>query len=429
MSTRAAIVNLMARRLGAWTGDISSGTAQTAVLATRTDTTGDDSIAKGDILWMLDAANETDKDRSIDEWDDSEATARWIKARVDTTYTSETYIVMPGNGEWARQDFYLAINDRLAKTRRTVTSVIPTMNDQRLYRLGNLSWVRHRGDIDAVYYRASPNLVDNAQFDNWSSGASAAPTRWVLAGSGGTVARATASVRRGFYGALVTRVGTNTTLTQSIGLLDGQLAGQAVTFELDVVCSTASIARIGISDGLTTTYSSYHTGGGGYERLAVDKTLSASATACDVICSVDTTNGSATFSNAGSAEGSTLTAILQETGDEAWSRTELRYEVLETGGVPAIELASPLGRGGQLIIRTAQPYPSLSSDAGSTDCPDSVIVPGALYELGARLPKGRLYDRYELIARQCGEEYSRTAAALRQRPNPQAQRRVLVRGA
>ena len=115
MSTRAAIVNLMARRLGAWTGDISSGTALTAVLGTRTDTTGDDSIAKGDILWMLDAANETDKDRSIDEWDDSEATARWIKARVDVIYTSETYIVMPGNGEWARQDFYHAINDRLAK--------------------------------------------------------------------------------------------------------------------------------------------------------------------------------------------------------------------------------------------------------------------------------------------------------------------------
>ena len=426
MSTRAAIVNLMARRLGAWTGDISSGTALTAVLGTRTDTTGDDSIAKGDILWMLDAANETDKDRSIDEWDDSEATARWIKARVDVIYTSETYIVMPGNGEWARQDFYHAINDRLAKTRRTVTSVLPTIGDQRLYRLGNLSWVRHRGDIDAVYYRASPNLVDNAQFDNWLNGSALAPTRWTLAGSGGTVARVSTSVRRGYYGATLTRVGTNTTLTQSIGLLDGQLAGVAVVFELDCVASVASRARIGISDGLTTTYSSYHTGGGGFERLSVAKTLSASATAFDVIATVDTGDTAATFSNAGAVEGTDITDLLTETGDEAISRSEIRYEVLETGGVPAIELASPRSRGGQLIVRTAQPYPSLTADTGSTDCPDSVIVPGALYELGARLPKGRLYDRYELIARQCGEEYSRTATTLRQRPNPQAQQRNLV---
>lgn len=429
MSTRAQIVNIMARRLGAWTGDISSGTALTAVLGTRTDTTGDDNIARGDILWMLDAANETDKDRVIDEWDDSEATARWIKARSDTTYTAETYIVMPGRGEWARADFYAALNDRLAKTRRTVTSVIPTANNQRLYRLGNLSWIRHRGDIDAVYYRSSRNVVDNAQFDNWGSGPAAAPTRWTLAGSAATVARATAGVRRGHFGSTLTRAGADATLTQSIGLLDGQLAGQAVTFEADMVATVASRARIGISDGLTTTYSSYHTGGGGVERLAVDKTLSASATAFDVILSVDTGDTSATFSNVAGAEGSTVDTVLQETGDEAQSRRDLRFEVRETGGVPAIELASPLGRGGQLLVRSAQPFPALTADTQSTDCPDSVIVPGALYELGSRYPKGKLYDRYEKIALQCAQEYSIEAARLRQMPDPRPQGRVLVRSA
>jgi len=429
MSTRAAIINIMARRLGAWTGDISSGTANTAILATRTDTTGDDNITKGDVLWMLDAANETDKDRAIDEWDDSEATARWIKARVDVTYTSETYIVMPGRGEWARADFYNAINDRLAKTRQTVLSVLPTVQDQRLYRLGNLSWVRHRGDIDAVYSRSSPNFVDNAQFDNWLNGTALAPTRWVLAGSGATVARVTAGVQRGHYGATLTRVGANATLTQSVGLLDGQLAGKATTFEADVVCSTAAIARIGISDGLTTTYSSYHTGGGGLERLSVDKTFSAVGTACDEILSVDTTNGSATFSNVAGAEGSSLSTNLQETGDNAQRRTELRYEVVQIGGVPAIELASPLSRGSQLLVATGQPYASLSSDSTVTDCPDSVIVPGALYELASRWPKGKLYDRYEAIALACGREFSIEAARLRQLPYPRAQLQAVVRSA
>lgn len=429
MSTRSAIINLMARRLGAWTGDISSGTSLTAVLGNRTDTTGDDNIARGDILWMLQAANETDKDRVIDEWDDSEATARWIKARSDTTYTDETYIVMPGRGEWARADFYAAINDRLADTRQTVRSVIPTVGSQRLYRLGNLSWIRHRGDIDAVYYRASRNFVDNAQFDVWGSGPTAAPTRFTLAGSGATVARATSSVRRGHYGVTLTRVGADATLTQTIGLLDGQLAGEDVTFEMDVVATVASRARIGISDGLTTTYSSYHTGGGGVERLAVDKTLSASATGLEVILSVDTGDTSATFSNAAGAEGSTIDTPLQETGDEAQARNHLRYEVLQTGGVPAIELASPLGRGGQLIVLSGQPYPALSADTASTDCPDAVIVPGALHELGSRYPKGKLYDRYEKIAEQCAREYSVSAARLRQVPAPAPQRRALVRSA
>ena len=429
MSTRAAIVNLMARRLGAWTGDISSGTANTAVLATRVDTTGDDNIASGDILWMLDATNETDKDRAIDEWDDSEGTARWIKARADATYSSETYIVMPGRGEWARADFYHAINDRLAKTRRTVHSVIPTVDDQRLYRLGNLSWIRHRGDIDAVWWRPSPNFIDNAQYDNWLNGASLAPTRWTLAGSGATVARVAAGVRRGYYGAALTRVGADATLTQSVGLLEGQLAGEAVTFEQDVVCSTAGIARIGISDGLTTTYSSYHTGGGGLERLSVDKTISASATACDVISSVDTTNGSATFSNAFGAEGSTLTTVQQETGDSAIGRQPLLYEPVDTGGALAVELARPLGRGAQLIIASAQPFPALTADTGSTDCPDSVIVPGALFELASRWPKGKLYDRYDEIVKACGYEYAAAASRLRQRPAPQPQRQTVLRGA
>ena len=145
VSTRAAIVNLMARRLGAWTGSISSGGANSVVLD-RVGTSGDDKLIEGDIIWMLDAANETDKDRRIEEWDDSEGTIKWLKARSDTTYTSETYIILPGQGEWSRFDFYTALNDRLAITRRSVASSIPTINDETTYRLDKRrSWEGARG--------------------------------------------------------------------------------------------------------------------------------------------------------------------------------------------------------------------------------------------------------------------------------------------
>ena len=418
----------MARRLGAWTGSISSGGANSVVLD-RVGTSGDDKLIEGDIIWMLDAANETDKDRRIEEWDDSEGTIKWLKARSDTTYTSETYIILPGQGEWSRFDFYTALNDRLAITRRSVPSSIPTIKDETTYRLGNLSWVRSRGDVDQVFYRPSPNPIDNAQFDNWKDGSSSAPTRWVLAGTGGTVARTSSNLTRGFYGASVTRAGADTTITQTIGLLNGQLAGQDVTFECDVYATVASRARIGISDGLTTTYSSYHTGGSGVERLAVDKTLSASATTLQVICSVDTGDTSATFSHAASQEGSSVDSALTDTGDSAHRLRELRYEIREYGGQVVIELASALARGSQLVVYTGQPYPSLSADTGSTDCPDAVIVPGALYELGRRYPKGKLYDRYQKIMEECGREYSIAASRLRQVPVPQSQGRVLVRSA
>lgn len=53
---------------------------------------------------------------------------------------------------------------------------------------------------------------------------------------------------------------------------------RGVTAACDVVCSTASEARIGIFDGVSWTYSSYHTGGGSRERLVVNKTISLYAT-------------------------------------------------------------------------------------------------------------------------------------------------------
>ena len=73
-------------------------------------------------------------------------------------------------------------------------------------------------------------------------------------------------------------------------LLDGasvvyqNLTGFATYQNLEVVftcwvwCDFATIGRIAIDDGVTPTYSSYHTGGSGWEQLTVTRTLNKAAT-------------------------------------------------------------------------------------------------------------------------------------------------------
>jgi hypothetical protein len=54
--------------------------------------------------------------------------------------------------------------------------------------------------------------------------------------------------------------------------------GKTITFSASLKTSTASAYRIRITDGISTTYSDYHTGSGSYETLSVTHTVSASAT-------------------------------------------------------------------------------------------------------------------------------------------------------
>lgn len=57
-----------------------------------------------------------------------------------------------------------------------------------------------------------------------------------------------------------------------------QARSKALCFSMYVKSSTASAVRISIYDGVTRTYSTYHTGGGTYERLTVTATSDAAAT-------------------------------------------------------------------------------------------------------------------------------------------------------
>jgi hypothetical protein len=66
-----------------------------------------------------------------------------------------------------------------------------------------------------------------------------------------------------------------------------RFAGKTVAMGVWAKTSTASSVRLRLYDGITNTYSSYHTGSGNYEWLEVSKTNSTSATQFFAVFSID----------------------------------------------------------------------------------------------------------------------------------------------
>lgn len=152
------------------------------------------------------------------------------------------------------------------------------------------------------------NLVRNDDFLVWPDGDAAAPWAWTLTGAAATVARTgtglgDTSRKVGDFACKLTRAGTNCYIQNS--LLAGAgfsradfLQGKYLAFGMWVKCSTPNIARIAVNDGIGTGNSSYHTGGGTWEFLAVTRQLDASATQAVIRGIVDTADGNAIFSGA-----------------------------------------------------------------------------------------------------------------------------------
>lgn len=132
------------------------------------------------------------------------------------------------------------------------------------------------------------NCVLNDTFIIWAAGDAAAPSGWTLAGTGAAVARAgtgLADTKRkvGDFCAKVTYGSATLTLSQDVlptaafSRVD-HLKGEPVGFGAWVWANAASQSRVYVTDGVTTTYSSYHTGDGTWQWLTVEHTLSGSAT-------------------------------------------------------------------------------------------------------------------------------------------------------
>jgi hypothetical protein len=133
------------------------------------------------------------------------------------------------------------------------------------------------------------NLAGNPTFLMWPDGDASAPVYYALSGAGATVARTGTGLSDtsrlvGKWGAKVTYGSATARLQQT--LLDAgvwanadSIEGEAVAFTVWVKSSTVSQVRAYFYTGTAGyEYSSYHTGGGGWERLEVLETVLATAT-------------------------------------------------------------------------------------------------------------------------------------------------------
>jgi len=142
------------------------------------------------------------------------------------------------------------------------------------------------------------NLAGNDVFLIWAAGDAAAPGFWILGGAGAAVARAgvltsgsesspPADTDRkiGDFCAKVTSAGgAAATLTQTLLSTaamtragDG-FKGQSVGFGAWVKSSFANSVRLAVADGIGTTFSAFHTGGGAWEWISGTRVLNAAAT-------------------------------------------------------------------------------------------------------------------------------------------------------
>jgi hypothetical protein len=124
---------------------------------------------------------------------------------------------------------------------------------------------------------AGVNLLADPTFLIWAAGDAAAPTQWVLSGAGAAVARAgtglgDTSRKVGAFTAKVTAGGGAVgVLEQNLlpATMDTGFQGITVSMGAWVRATAASAARLRITDGVNTSFSSFHTGGGAYEWLTI----------------------------------------------------------------------------------------------------------------------------------------------------------------
>lgn len=165
------------------------------------------------------------------------------------------------------------------------------------------------------------NLVTNDDFLCWPDGDAAVPEGYTLTGAGGTVARVGTGLgdtarKIGDFAAKVTRAGTDVNFTkimlQGAAFTRGNFViGLYQSVGAWVLCSTPNVARVLVSDNAGTAYSSYHTGGGTWEWLAVTRQVNVVATA--LIAGIQVSNADV------AAYVSGLTAMLLDS-DQALTR-------------------------------------------------------------------------------------------------------------
>ncbi len=197
-----------------------------------------------------------------------------LKAKQDAWIGKDMYTLITESGDTSVDDErQIASLDRSTGKLTTLahTNTIGSGFDYEVHRLFTASDKRQaliaaaRMAYPSIHEKiwdetmVSGNWLKDGSFEIWTS--SSALTYWTTATS--TIAKTTSSP---FYkhGPTSCKIDTAAgTVTQSISNWDDlkRLAGQTVTFSLQVWCDTASCLRISVYDGVNDrTYSSYHAG-------------------------------------------------------------------------------------------------------------------------------------------------------------------------
>ena len=432
--SRATLIARAALRLGGHSGTLSftSGVSTRAVLAGLVGTSDDDSMYVGWHLFMLDATNETDRERTVTEWDASTGTAGWEVARSDTVSTSETYVLVP---DYSLDEFRQALNLALRESKRSYAYTLPLVPGITRYDLSALSWLEGSDDIDSVWVGQSPNLLHNEDFTLWQNGSALAPDGWTLAGSDAAVARVATGIHSP-YAARVTRATADATLYQSVpAALVQYLTRSAnaplplISFGAWVTSSTASIARVGVYNGSTTTWASYHTGNGVPQFLSSTYQMTAADTALRLVLSVNTSAGAADFHRGVLCPLASIPDQLKDRGSGAYLADAAYAAPRNVGGLPVIDLASSYGYG-QIIVHSRRQFPEMTADTDVVeDQYADALQAGLLRWLLDAMKPNQDRTRLDRIRGEEAAKWTRANKKFISKPVEEAPRRVTVMGA
>ena len=324
------------------------------------------------------------------------ASATGTLTHAGTNYTDTT----PGTEsvELTEYEPYLyddAVQVTLQSLTRSHRYEMPTRQAATRYWLDALTWVSNPRDIQRVTVKHTPVLSRNRHFEQWNGVSTAGALTadgWTLAGAAATYARSTTQVFSGQYSAAITRAGTDATLTQTVGLLEtgiigssGSLRSNQVTGVAVVWSAVASQVRVQISDGITTTSSSYHTGGSGWEEISTaNTTISATATNLTVAVSVEGSNTVCYVDDCYLVWGPINDSVRRD--DYGEEEITVGYQ---QGTVPLAMITPQYAFGSQLILYSMRPYNGFDptrltgglADADSQDAPLTTVALGALWRL------------------------------------------------
>jgi len=227
----------------------------------------------------------------------------------------------------------------------------------------------------------SVNLIVNDDDMVWPDGDTSAPEGETLAGAGAAILRcgtALADTTRkvGDFCVRLTRAAADVTLTRTV--LSGTaftranfIIGEYAAAGCWVKCSDPNAARIAVFDGAGTAVSAYHTGGGGWEWLAITRQVNVAADRLQLVRQLNNASTNAYFS------GRTLMLLSNDLTLTRYSPSPKMYGSIHFGvggnATAAAEIASMTpARAGyvkdvQLHVKTAPTGQALIVDVNTYD--------------------------------------------------------------